>query len=148
MPFTSSNWNVTSNTVVSNSFDGGLVLALVLIAFAMIILIAIMTSLERYAWLMNHIGKWVSSLKYTAFGIGISACGYGLYLGCQFIAAAGSGIDPIWIVEAIGVYIVLTAIGWAGEKTVRKLGQMHTAYAESKKGDEVTAGTSGREPSA
>lgn len=93
-----------------------------------IVLLLILTNIDRYARLFGLIGKRAASPKYTVFGIGMSAVGYGLYIGCNIVAKAGSGIDPIWVVEAVGLYVALTAIGWVGEKTVKRMRSMHVSY--------------------
>lgn len=125
-------WNATQTSVV-NSMDAGPLLMIVILICATVLLILILTSLERYTKLFETIEKWIATLKYTAFGVGITAAGYGLYISCKMIASVGSGIDPIWIVEAVGVYVILTIVGWAGSVVVRRIRNMHSAYIESKK---------------
>jgi hypothetical protein len=125
-------WNATQ-TSLTNSIDAGPLLMIVILVISVVVLVAVLTSLERYTKLFETIEKWIATLKYTAFGVGITAAGYGLYISCKMIASAGSGIDPLWIAEAIGVYAVLTLLGWCGSKIVGKIKTMHTAYIESKK---------------
>jgi hypothetical protein len=125
-------WNATQTSLVS-SIDAGPLLMIVMLLAGVLLLIIVLTSLERYTKLLEAFSKLVASLKYTAFGFGITAAGYALYISCNFIASVGKGIDPIWIAEAVGVYIVLTALGWGGSKVVGRVRNMHAAYVESKK---------------
>ncbi len=129
----SASWNSTYNgAVFVNSIDGGTMLMIVICIIGAIALFLLITSLERYTKFFDAIAKLLSTLRYTAFGVGISAAGYGFYLVCNFIARAGSGIDPIWIAEAVGVYIVLTVIGYSGERIYHRIKTMHLAYTESR----------------
>ena len=128
-----SHWNSTvSSTSLSNSIDAGPLLMIVILIGAIVGLLLVITSLERYTRLLNAVEKWLHSFIYTLYGLGLTAAGYGLYIACKFITAAGSGIDPIWIAEAIGVYIGLTVLGWMGAKVAGKVKVMHTLYLESK----------------
>ena len=128
-------WNVTQsslNASVGSSFDMGLILMIAICVAGAIGLLLVLSSIERYTRLFNLIDKWVTSLKYTAFGIGMSAVGYGLYLICKTITTVGSGIDPIWIVEAIAVYVGLTVLGWGGSKIAGRIKTLHSAYVAAK----------------
>lgn len=132
-------FNTTQSVVLTNSIDSGVALMIVVCIIGAIGLLALITSLERYTKFFDTLVRWLSTIKYTVFGGGVVACGYGLYLACGAIASVGSGVDPIWIAEAIGVYIVLTAIGWGASKVVGRVKEMHAKYSESKTigGDEV-----------
>ena len=131
VPEAMGNWNSTQSSLV-NSIDAGPLLMIVVLIMAVVGLVLVITSLERYTRLLDAIAKWLHSFVYTLYGIGLAAAGYGLYIACKFITAVGSGIDPIWIAEAIGVYIGLTILGWIGSKVAGKIKGMHALYLESK----------------
>ena len=123
-------WNATPPGMVYNSIDGGSQIMLIICIVGIGGLLLLITNLERYTKFFDAISKWIATLKYTLFGTGVVICGYGFYIACKSIATVGSGIDPIWIVEAIGIYIGLTILGWITSKVVQKAKNTHKQYKE------------------
>jgi hypothetical protein len=123
----------TPNIIAVNSIDGGSMLFIIICLFVVIGLLIILTSLQRFTRLLNAIEKWVNSLKYTLMGGGLAAAGYGLYIASQFIVSVGSGINPLWIAEAIGIYIGLTVLGWVLNKVITHTKKLHEQYSALKK---------------
>jgi len=123
--------NATQSSMASAVSPGGMLLLIVCIVGIVAIMLLI-TSLERYTKLLNAIGKWASTLKYTCAGGGLVAIGYGLYVAGNFISSVGKGIDPIWIVEAIGAYIILTLLGYGISKVYGKFKDMHNTYKKNR----------------
>ena len=123
-------WNATSSVMVTNSIDGGSFLMLTICIIGLAALLFLINNLERYTKFWGAVSKWIFTIKYTVFGAGVTACGYGLWIACKSIASATAGIDPLWIVEAIGAYIALTIIGWIASKVVQKAKETHKQYKE------------------
>jgi len=133
MPELGSNWNTSyAMPTTVTSFDSGLIIFLILLIVGAIILILLVTSIDRYTRFFKAL-QWVkNSLRYAAFGTGISAVFYGLYLVCSFLVSAGSGIDPMIFVLIIGGYIAMSLIGYAGIWIKNKVQNMHDLYKRNK----------------
>jgi hypothetical protein len=120
--------NSTQTYAASSIIGGGTLLLLAICIFGCAALIVILTSLERYSKLIDTLYKLAHTLKYTAFGGGLAAIGYALYLLGNTISSVGKGIDPIWIAEAIGIYIGLTILGYIANRIYKKIKEMHMMY--------------------
>lgn len=118
-----SSWNTTP-TPMTNTVDSGAMLALVVILALCMLGMLLIYNVKSWGWF----GKFVGTLKFTAYGGGISAAVYGLYIACGALASAGRGADPIWIAYAIVGYIVLTMLGWLGNKVATRITNSYKEY--------------------
>jgi glucose-6-phosphate-specific signal transduction histidine kinase len=131
-------FNMTQTAIVSNSIGWTGLLTIVVVLFAVIALIFLISSIERYTAFFNAIEKIIKTIKYALYGAGISASVYAVYLLCGVITTVGKGFDPIIIAYAIGGYVVLVVIGCAGEFVAKRVKAMHNKYKE-KKATEMTS---------
>ena len=92
----------------------------------------LISSLERYTKFWDTLYKVLYTLKYTVFGTGIVIIGYFMYVACIVLAKVGGGIDPFTIVELVGAYVVITAMGYAASLGWKKLTSVHAQYVASK----------------
>jgi len=134
MPFMESGaMNVTQSGMVMNSMGLAPLIFIVLCIAAVIGLAIIITSMERFAWFMNLVERATQSVRYTVYGIGMSAVGLVAYLIFEMLSTATRGFDPIWYLYGIAAYAGFTILGWVGAKVAGRIRRMHTAYTESKK---------------
>lgn len=125
-------FNVTQTAIVSNSISWTGLLTIVVLLVAVIALIFLISSIERYTAFFNAIEKIIKTIKYALYGAGISVSVYAIYLLCGVITTVGKGSDPIIIAYAIGGYVVLVVIGYAGELVAKRVKAMHNKYKEKK----------------
>lgn len=127
-------WNITSTTIGSAVGLESLI-ALAVIIVAMIGLILLITSIERYTKFFDAIAWVFTTIKYALYGAGVLAVLAGTY--AAFVAAltvgTGAGVKPEWAAGAVVGYAVLAAIGWLAEKVFARFTTMHARYVESKK---------------
>jgi amino acid transporter len=116
----------------------GIIAFLIVVLVGGIILLLLITSIDRYTKFFEAF-RWIyTSLKYAALGTGITAAFYALYLICGFLVSAGSGIDPMIFVWIIGGYVAMTLIGYTGVRIKTRIQEMHSLY--KRKNDDITSG--------
>jgi len=131
-------FNTSYNTypqgmVLANTASGGLLIFLLLIVIGTVLLVALITSLERFTKFFKMFDKLISSIKYTIFGAGITVALYSIYTICVLLAEFGSGINPIHIGLGIGGYIAFTLLGYIATKVISKFNKMHEEYKKLNK---------------
>jgi hypothetical protein len=125
-----STWNTThtslSNTMVLNSVSSGGMAGLLLVAFLVIALIAIASSLERYKRFWAGVNFVISSLRFTAYGGVTVGIAYLVFLIGSALASVGGGIDPVWYLYGVVALVGFTIIGYGAERLVKKIIDNHT----------------------
>jgi len=129
--------NATQSSVMGSMNVGGMIWLVIMIAICAGLVI-LLTSLERYTKFWKALMWLLHSVKFTAYGAGISSALYGIYLACEMIASVGSGINPIYIAYGVGGYIAFTLIGWGATKIYARMKDLHTQYRMQKQ-EEITA---------
>lgn len=125
--------NATASSVASSMNVAGMVWLVIMLA-GLCGIIVLLTSLERYSKFWAALGWLLHSVKFTAYGAGITTALYGIYLACEMIVSvgAGTGITPEQIAMIIGGYIVFTVLGWSATKVYARFKDMHNLYLTKK----------------
>jgi hypothetical protein len=115
---------------LANSVSGGALLWTVIILISGAVLVYSILSIERYIRMHRTLAWIVGSFKYTLCGAGVSAAGYGLYIVCEVLASAGTGINPVHVVGGVAIYVGVTLLGWSAVNVYRSLQKMRTQYRD------------------
>lgn len=126
--------NSTIGMSVTNSVDFGAMLLLVLCIGGLCGVFMLITSIERYTKFFDTLYKFLYTLKYTAVGLCIVVIGYVMYIACSVLVSVGGGIDPVLAGKWMGVYVVITVVGYAATKLWMRIKDMHARYVALKVG--------------
>jgi hypothetical protein len=119
-----------SNMVMANTASGGALLFLVMVITGVVVLMLLITSLERFTAFFKMFDKLIASIKYTLFGAGLVVLFYTLFVVCTLLAQFGSGVNPIHIGLGVAAYAFVTLLGWGAWKVVVKFYDMKLKYRE------------------
>jgi hypothetical protein len=133
---TSSNWNVTQTSMVTNSIPLGSTIAILILILGVIAFVFVGwyagSTLQRYKrlWaIAKRIGEAVVCAIVGLFVIGVVWVAY-IFLDALFTSIGG--FDPMWIAYAIGGFAVCAIVGWVAITLAERVAkQMNDAKAET-----------------
>ena len=130
-----STWNTTYSVQNSVGVESmGLLITIIIFILAAMALIYLISSTERFATIFKAFEYIIKSVKYALYGTGVSAVVYGTYIVVSILTSAASegAFDPMVLVYGVGIYIVLSGIGWVSEKVAIKIKERHAEYQKNR----------------